>query len=741
MPNTKTDSRWKDYVFRPDLTPSDKYYNREISWLKFNTRVLEEAMNPNHPLLERVNFLSICGSNLDEFFMVRVAGLVGQEASGVDILSRDGLTPTKQLELINQYASQLMREQQRCWIELHSALKTNNIHVIRYKEMADSLNDDDMKWLQHYFLQEVFQVLTPLAIDPAHPFPFIPNLGLSLILSLTRLQDGARVNTLIPLPPQVQRFIRLPDREAQIRFISLENLIVLFLNNLFPNYKMEGFGGFRVTRDSEVEVEEEAEDLVRVFESALKRRRRGSVIRLKINHNMPDNLKHLVMKEMGCNEDNLTLVDGVLGMCDLNQLIVDDRPELCFPRYTARYPERLRDYGGDIFATIQAKDLIVHHPYETFDVVHTFLKQAAADPQVIAIKQTLYRAGHQSPIINALIEAAEAGKSVTAVVELKARFDEEQNIKWARDLERAGVQVVYGFLEMKTHAKLSMVVRKETDGLRTYCHFGTGNYHPIKAKIYTDLSYFTDDQTLGHDAGKIFNFVTGYVNPSEMEKLSMSPHGVRHTLMTQIDQEIANAQNGKPAAIWAKMNSLVDSIIIDKLYEASCAGVQIDLVIRGICCLKPGIKDLSENIRVKSIVGRFLEHARIICFADGNEMDYKTAKVYISSADWMPRNFDYRVETLVPIENMTVKQQVMAQIMRANLRDTLQSWYLAPDGDYDRFVIKNDSEAFSAHDYFMNNPSLSGRGTAIDSWAPDPDLKTALKHRKEKSHKPDIIFN
>ncbi len=714
------EDKWAKYKFRKDLKPEEKYFNRELSWLKFNTRVLEEASNPNHPLLERLNFLSICGSNLDEFFMVRVAGLSGQEASGMHVVSRDGMTPAEQLKAINDYSTTLMQGQQQCWRDLKQELANKGLKVISDKDVTKT----DKKWLQEYFLNEVFQVLTPLAIDPAHPFPFIPNLGFSLILSLTRNSDQLHTAALIPVPNQVKRFIRLPDgpHNKEIRFIRLETLISLFLDQLFPNYTLDGLGAFRVTRDSEVEVEDEAEDLVRVFESALKRRRRGSVIRLKINHDMPKPLRKMIVKEMGCNESNVIEVDGILGICDLSQLIVKDRPDLQFPSYSPRLPERIKEFGGDIFATIKAKDLIVHHPYETFDVVHSFLMQAAADPNVIAIKQTLYRAGEQSPIVNALIEAAEAGKSVTAVVELKARFDEAQNIKWARDLERAGVQVVFGFLEMKTHAKLSIVVRKENDGIKTYCHFGTGNYHPIKARIYTDLSFFTDDQKLGRDAAKIFNYITGYVAPSTMEKLSMSPFGIRNRLMSLIDSEIKNAKKGLPAAIWAKMNALVDAAIIDKLYEASCAGVQIELIVRGICCLKPQVKGLSENIYVKSIVGRFLEHSRIICFANGHDMSPENGLVFISSADWMPRNFNYRVEALVPVENATVKEQVMGQIMGANIRDNLQSWELDANGSYLRVIKNEEEEAFSAHQYFMTNPSLSGRGAALENWAPERHL-------------------
>ena len=692
---------------------SKRFFNRELSWLGFNWRVLEEAENPRVPLLERLRFLSISATNLDEFYTVRVAGLRELANAGNTTPGLDGLTPAEQLVMIDSDARRLMSRQQDVFNILNAEMAENGIHLLT----QDALTKDDIAYLEDVFIEQVFPVLSPLAIDPAHPFPFLPNEGFALALQLERPTHKRQLRSLLPVPAQIARFVALPSEQGN-RFLPLEELLLLHISRLFPGYKIKGSCAFKVLRDSDLELEEEAEDLVREFEVALKRRRRGEVVRLKISAGAPSALKSLIMHELHVTEEAVVEVDGLIGIADLGELVLDSRPDLLWPPFTPRIPERVQDHDGDMFAAIRQKDMLLHHPYETFDMVVRFLTQAARDPDVVAIKQTLYRTSKNSPIVEALCEAAEDGKSVTALVELKARFDEAANIRQSRRLERAGAHVVYGFMQYKTHAKISTVVRREDDKLVTYTHFGTGNYHPITARIYTDLSLFTCDAKLGRDATKVFNYLSGYAQPEGLENLAISPLTLKQTLLDRIANEADNAREGKPAMIWAKMNSLVETDVIDALYAASQAGVQISLVIRGICGLRPGVAGLSENIRVKSIVGRFLEHSRIVCFSNGQALPSKKAKVYISSADWMGRNLNRRVETLVEIKNATVKAQIVSQIMAANMADIAQSWVMSADGSFTRAPIPEGEFAFNCHRFFMENPSLSGRGSAGASDVP-----------------------
>jgi polyphosphate kinase len=693
----------------------EHFFNRELSWIAFNERVLAEASNPHYPLLERLRFLSISGNNLDEFVMIRVAGLDGQAMRKIDTRSLDGKTPAQQLAEVREALGAIERRQQAIWRDLRKELAGAQIRIIS----SERLDSATSRWLKDYFLDHIAPIITPQAIDPAHPFPFVANKGMGLLFNLVRQSDKAQVVEMVLLPGRLPRFIRLPGADAT--YISIENLIGRHAGKIFPGFRVTGDGVFRVLRDSDIEVEEEAEDLVRYYRSAIQRRRRGRVIMLELDSEFDPDAEQLLRDQLGV-KNNAIIVknEGMTGIAGLSVIVSEDRPDLKFEPFSPRYPERVLEHDGDCFAAIREKDIIIHHPYESFEVVVDFIRQAADDPEVVAIKQTLYRAGHQSPVVNALIAAAEAGKAVTAVVELKARFDEEQNLLWASQLERAGVQVIYGFVDWKTHAKVSMVVRREEGGYRTYCHFGTGNYHPVTARIYTDLSYFTADPKIGRDAAQLFNFVTGYIEPRKTEAIAIAPITLRETLYALIDQEIANAAAGRPAAIWAKMNALTDGFLIRKLYEASQAGVPISLVVRGICCLRPGVPGISDTITVKSIIGRFLEHSRIWAFANGSPMPSHRAKVYISSADGMSRNLNRRVEALVPLRNRTVHDQVLDQVLLANLLDTEQSWLLQTDGTYIRAPA--GEKPFNLHRYFMTNPSLSGRGAAIEAGLDVPKL-------------------
>ena len=724
---------------------STRYFNRELSWLQFNTRVLEEAQNPDVPLMERLRFLSISASNLDEFFMVRVAGLRTQDLAGMHDLSTDGLTPRKQLVKISKQVDKITKAQDKCWSSLRSEMKKQNIRVRNFSR----LNESELETIRLLFELNVLPLLSPILVGPAHPFPFMTNLGFGLVFSLSRenMEDDNHYG-LLPVPAHVPRFIPLSisSKGKSREYVCIEDVLRHFAGDLFTDAQVLEAGAFRVTRDSDIAVDEDAEDLVRHFEFLLKKRRRGRVIRLELTDNMSADMRAFLMDSFECWEEHVQGNSRFLGMSDLSQLITNQRPDLLFKPFTARFPERIREFDGDCFAAIAAKDILVHHPYEEFSVVVQFLQQAAHDPHVLGIKQTLYRTSDDSPIVRALIEAAENGKNVTALLELKARFDEATNIRWARDLERAGAHVVYGFLDHKTHAKVSLVLRREGQKLRSYTHLGTGNYHAQNAKVYTDLALFTADPVMGRDVGKLFNFVTSQSAPKDLEKLVIAPLGLRETLYANIDAEIAHAKAGRPGAIWAKMNALVDHEVIDKLYEASAAGVQIDLVVRGICCLKPGVEGLSDNIRVKSIIGRFLEHSRIACFGNGQGLPGGDAKIFFSSADWMPRNLNNRVETFVPVEDPTVRRQVLNQIMLANINDNMNSWVMRANGRYDRIHAVDDEAPFSAHGYFMNNPSLSGRGKALDYNAPKelaPPPKRRLKRAAKKASKPsaDIKLN
>jgi polyphosphate kinase len=702
---------------------ADRFFNRELSWLEFNKRVLEESENKRNPLLERVRFLAISGSNLDEFYRVRVAGLHEQAVANIIEISPDGMTPKEQVQKVNAAVSAISERQQARWTTLKKELAAESIHVLSTRTLSAA----DKDWLEIYFTRRIFSALSAVAVDAAHPFPHVQSQELVLVLDCQREDEGEprSMYALVVVPNGLDRFIRLPQTGAghgkpAVRFIAIEAVISLFAHTLLPGFKVKDAGLFRPLRNSEIEFQEKSEDLQKVLRQALVQRQLGEVIRVEMSASLPQSARALIISGLKAGRDDVVIVDGLFSLADISQLIVSDRPDLLYKPFEIRFPERIAEYDNDCFAAISAKDIIVHHPYESFDIVLQYLRQAASDPDVVAIKWTLYRTSRKSPIVEALREARQAGKSVTVMIEVTARFDELNNLEWAKQLEEVGVHVVYGLtqLDVKTHAKLGQVVRKENGELRTYCHIGTGNYHPATARIYTDLSYFTADPATGRDVSKIFNYVTTYSRPANLERMYISPHGIKARIIEEIHAEIAHAEAGRPVGIWMKLNALVDPDVIDALYEASLSGVPVDLVIRGICCLKPGVRGLSENIRAKSIIGRFLEHSRIYCFGAGHGLPSEEAHVYISSADMMPRNLERRVEAMTAITNPTVHEQILDQIMIANLKDNLQSWRVRSDGTSERFRLKPGEEPFCAHDYFMTNPSLSGRGGALKQTFP-----------------------
>jgi polyphosphate kinase len=716
----KTAPTFRDSI---DAFGAERFFNRELSWLEFNKRVLEESENRRNPLLERVRFLAISGSNLDEFYRVRIAGLHEQAAANIDEVSPDGMTPMQQVRRIDAAVASISEKQQSRWAALKKELAAQAIHLVE----AAKLSAGDKEWLEMYFMRRIFSALSAVAVDAAHPFPHVQSQELVVVLDCQREGEGEprSMYAFVVLPNGLDRFIRLPPTIAgngkpAVRFVAIEKVISFFAHMLLPGFKVKDAGLFRPLRNSEIEFQEKSEDLEKTLRRALVQRQLGDVIRLEMSSSLPQAAKKVIIEGLEIGQEDVVMVDGLFSIADIAQLIVSDRPDLLYTPFEIRFPERIAEYDNDCFAAISAKDIVVQHPYESFDVVLQYLRQAAADPDVVAIKWTLYRTSKKSPVVEALREARQAGKSVTVMIEVMARFDELANLEWARQLEEAGVHVVYGLtqLDLKTHAKLGQVVRKENGELRTYCHIGTGNYHPATAKVYTDLSYFTADPAIGRDVTKIFNYVTTYSRPNDLERVVISPNGIKARIVEEIEAEIAHAKAGRPAAIWMKLNALVDPDVIDALYEASLSGVPVDLVIRGICCLKPGIPGLSENIRAKSIIGRFLEHSRIYCFGAGHGLPSEEAHVYISSADMMPRNLERRVEAMTAITNPTVHEQILDQIMIANLKDNLQSWRVRSDGTSERFRLKPGEEPFSAHEYFMTNPSLSGRGGALKQTFP-----------------------
>ncbi len=677
-------------------------FNRELSWLEFNRRVLEEALDPTQPLLERLKFLSIFSTNLDEFFMIRVSGLKQQIEAGVSDLSVDGMTPSAQMKEICDRLRPILSQQMSCLKEeILPQLSQEGILITPYR----ALSDRERRTLNDYFIENVFPVLTPQAVDPSHPFPYISNLSLNLGVMIDPAGEvsgkAPATNWIEPrfarikVPPIVPRLVPVGDSGSEFTF--LEELIAANTDILFPGMQVGEPHVFRVTRDADIDIkEDEANDLLRTLEEQLRRRRFGTAVRLEVSTSMPGEMVRYLASELELTATDVYTIDGPLNVPGLMSLYGQDKPELKDRPLVPSVPVALR--GEEyIFDVIKRQDVLVHHPYNSFSTVVNFISTAAIDPDVLAIKMTLYRTGTDSPIVRALMEASERGKQVAVLVELKARFDEESNIAWARQLEREGVHVVYGMLGLKTHSKLALVVRRESGALRRYVHIGTGNYNPATARIYTDLGLFTANEEIGADATDLFNYLTGFSRQDKYRKLLVAPITLRERMLSLIEREVLHHKEGRPARIIAKINSLTDTKIIRALYEASQSGVPMNLIVRGICSLRPGAPGLSETIKVTSIVGRFLEHSRIFYFANGGEED-----IYIGSADWMFRNLDRRVEILTPIEDPRLKRHIKDEILDILLSDNVKARRLMPDGSYESLQPYEDEDSLNSQAYFMN---------------------------------------
>jgi polyphosphate kinase len=688
----------KKSVPRPPAAPSKAaYFNRELSWLAFDRRVLEQAQTPRHPLLERVRFLAIVSSNLDEFFEIRVAGLMQQMDSGVTEPGPDGLAPQEQLRRIHSVVASLVEDQYRCWQgSLLPALAAQGIEF----RSARNLSDSELAWVRSYFREQVHPVLTPLAIDQSHPFPQLGNKTLNVVVALDdpEVPEADRLIAILPVPRILPRLVPIePSRAGPQRFIFLSEIIKLCAGELFPGYRLVSAHSFRITRNSDLYIdEEEAENLLKKIEEELRNLRRNEAVRLEIEEGVDDGIFGTLCNHLRLSHEYVFRINGPLNLLRLQSLADIDRPDLKYPPFDPANASPLRD-PARIFAVLREQDVMLHHPYDAFTPVVNFVEEAARDPQVFAIKQTLYRTSGDSTIVRALMEASRNGKQVTALVELKARFDEANNIQWAKQLEEAGVHVVYGLVGIKIHCKLCLVVRREGSRLRHYAHLGTGNYHPRNARLYTDLSYFTARTAITRDVAQVFNSLTGFGQSLNFRELLVAPANYQERINELVAREAAHARAGRPARIVAKMNALVDKTTIDSLYAASQAGVKIELIVRGICCLVPGLPGLSENIRVRSLVGRFLEHARVFYFANaGGE-----PVVLAGSGDWMPRNFIRRVEVIFPVADPALRDWIIRQFFPTELRDSENASVLHASGAYLPVPRKRGARAFSAQGHFM----------------------------------------